>query len=203
MALRLLGAADVQVWNTTQFTVLEKRGFHLRGFGVVRARNHLTGAYDNRLGVDASYRLASRLSVIGGYLSRWVDPDEEGSHRENRLFAGPSVLLARAPFLIQATTRYERFVGVYGESDFNQYKGSIDVERRRRKASPFLVQQFNFRNQGLQRSRSIFGIRWRSESGRGLEIGYQFDSHKSGPAWVPWHSIRTGIELGPIFGSRH
>ncbi len=202
VAVRLLGAADLQVWNTTEFTLLEKNGVRLRGFGVVRARNHFADAYDNRLGGEASYRFTPRLRFSGGYLSRWVDPDGSGTHRENRFFAGPAILLTHAPIRLEAATRYERYVGVYGKPDFNQYKQSIEIERRRKALSPFLAQQFTFRSEGFQRSRSVAGLRWRSESGRELEIGYQFESYRSGSAWIPRHSVRTGVDLGKVFGRR-
>ena len=198
----VLGAADLQLWNTTEFTVIERRGFRWEGFGIVRTRNHASDAYDDRLGTGVSYHFSPRLIVGGRYQRRWVDPDGKGSHQENRVSFSPTVVVLPAPLRIESTTTFDRSFRIPGRADFNSYRETVDIERRRQGPSPFLYEQMTWRREGFVRSRTAAGVRWHFPGGRDLEIGYQLETYQDGSAWRPRHSIRTAIDLGNLFSHR-
>jgi hypothetical protein len=186
-------AAGPQVWNSSEFTFYETGWFRADLLGVVRSRNHLTDAFDDRLGAQIVFPVRPRLSIGGGYMKRWVDPDGRGAHAEDRVFLAPRLLLAYHPIKIESLTSWERNFSVPGLPDFNRYRETIDVEKVRHGASPFFFEQVSFRDYGLAWTRTAVGLRWRLHSGFRFEAGYQFESQKIAGAWVPRHAIRTAI----------
>lgn len=171
-------------------------------FGAVRARDRVSAAYDEPLGNQLRMSLTPRLNLQGGYLRRWVDPDRTGFHAENRLFLSPSVLLARQPLRLEWVSLYERHIAVPGRTDFNRYKQKLDLERTRRRVSPFLWEELTFCRQGFVRSRMLAGVRWRFPSGARFEVGYQYEKLKAAGLWAPRHTLRTTLNLGVLVRRR-
>lgn len=192
-------AGDLQFWNQTEFTLVQAGRTEWKAFGVLRTRNHVTEAYDSRVGTLVSFALTPRLSLGAGYLSRWLDPDGRGAHQENRIYGGPTVRLLEGPMRLQSVTLYERHIGVRSQPDFNRYKQRLEFEKASRKSSPFLSSEVAFWRHGFLRWRSMAGLRWRFESGRSFEVGYQFESIRTGGALAPRHAIRTNFNLGKLW----
>jgi hypothetical protein len=192
-------AEGLEVWNTTEVTALEAGRFGWSLFGGVRTRNHFTHAYDFRAGSQVSVKLSERVSFTAGYLRRRLDPTGRSAHWEQRAYGSPAWLLASRPLQIKWSTIVERNFGIPGAPAYNRYRPRLDLERRRNGLSPFLAEEFTFRREGFVRSRTAAGIRWRAESGVTVEVAYQFDTAKSGHAWIPRHAIRTALSFGLPF----
>jgi hypothetical protein len=186
-------ASGPQVWNSGEFTFYETRWFRADFLSVVRTRNHLTDAFDDRAGAQVVFPIHRRLGIGGGYIKRWVDPNGLGSHAEDRLFFAPRLHLTDDPVKIESVTSLERNFSVRDRPDFNRYRETIDIEKVRRGVSPFFAEQLAFRSDGLVWTRTALGLRWRLPSGFRFEAGYQFESQKIGPVWVPRHAIRTAV----------
>ncbi len=184
-------AADLQVWNTTEATVYTRGAFEAEAYGTLRVRDHVSSAYDNRVGGAVRVAPWRRVWLRGGYLRRWVE-----SEWQNRLIGGPTFLLAERTLRLESALIYERHL--VRARDFNRYKVRFDVERPRRRISPAVWDELSFGNEGLVRARALAGIRWRGESGWRLEAGYQFDTNKTAGAWAPRHAIRTTLHLGRL-----
>jgi hypothetical protein len=191
-------AEGLQVWNTTEFIAFEKSRFRIEGFGIVRTRDYMTDPYDVRAGGTLRTRVTSRLSFSAGALRRWTDSGGRERERQNRFYGGPIFIAFEKPVRLECITQYERH-NVPG-ADFNRYKQRFEVDIQRNGLSPLFFHEFTARHEGLVRSRSLLGFRWRSGSGARLDVGYQFESIKTGNAWAPRHSIRTTLALGHLFG---
>lgn len=191
-------AADLQFWNLTEFTLAESRRMSWQVFAALRTRNHLTDAYDERLGTTVRLQANRRLSLSASYLRRWVDPEGHGFHRENRLYGGPTILLFEHPLHVWSVTLYERHIAIPGQADFNRYKQRIEIERARHGLSPFLAEEVTFLRQSFYRLRSRAGFRWRFHSGRSFELGYQFETIKTSGVLRPRHSIQANLSLGRL-----
>jgi len=196
-------AADLQVWNTTELAALATSRFTWEVFGVVRIRDRVHDAYDDRLGSLLRVTATPRLSLSVAYLRRYNNFDRLGTHPENRFFTGPTVLLALRPLRVEWVSLYERHFVICGVEDFSRYKQRFEIERVRRGAAPFIYEEATFKREGFVRTRTLAGVRWRFESGARFEIGYQFESLKWGTAWMPRHSIRSTLNLGTLFDRRH
>ncbi len=197
-----LWGADLQVWNMTELAALKTERWTWEMFGVMRARDHLSDAYDNRLGSLLRVAATPRLGLGAGYLRRYVNFDRLGTHPENRFFAGPTVLVASHPVRVEWLSLYERHFAIRGVKDFNRYKQRVELERARRGASPFFYEELTFKREGFVRTRTLAGLRWRFPSGARFEVGYQFESLRVGSGWMPRHSIRSTINLGVLFDRR-
>jgi hypothetical protein len=171
-------------------------------YGVVRTRDHLSSAYDNRFGTLVRVAVARRLSLGASYLRRYVNPDRLGLHPENRFVAGATVIPKLRPVRLEWVSLYERHFAIRGVQDFNRYKQRLEIERPRRGPAPFLYEEMTFRREGFVRTRALAGLRWRFPSGMRFEIGYQFESLKMGSAWLPRHAIRSTLNLGVLFDRR-
>lgn len=194
-----MSGEGLEVWNTTEVVAVESGRFAWSLFGAVRTRNHFTHAYDFQAGSELAVRLGSRFSLTGGYLRRRLDPTGRSAHWEHRVYGSPAVLLASRPLQIQWTTIIERNFGIPNAPAYSRYRPRLEFEKHGKGFSPFLAEEFTFRREGFVRSRSAAGIRWHSESGVTVEIAYQFDTAKSGNAWVPRHAIRTVLSFGLPF----
>lgn len=194
-----LRGGGLEVWNTTEATVLEAGRFGWSLFGSVRTRKHFTHAYDFRAGSQVAIKVTSRFAVTAGYLRRRQDPTGLRSHWENRLYASPSFTLASRPLLFRSVTIVEHNFGIPGARAYRRYRPRLEIERRRKGVSPFLSEEFTFRREGFVRSRAAAGVRWRSESGVTVELAYQFDTAKTGHAWLPRHVLRTAVSFGLPF----
>ncbi|MCS6954188.1 MAG: DUF2490 domain-containing protein [Bryobacterales bacterium] len=186
----------LEVWNTTELTLRNAGRLRWSVFGVVRTRNHLTHAYDFRLGSQLAIVVSPRFSVTTGYLRRRLDPTRLQPHWENRVYATPSVILAARPLEFKALSIVERNFGIPGGPGYNRYRPRVELERRRKRISPFLAEEFTFRREGFVRSRSAAGVRWRAESNVTFEVAYQFDTIRTGQAWRPRHALRTVLTFG-------
>lgn len=195
-------ASDLQVWNTTEITALATDRVGWDVYGVVRARDHLSSAYDDRFGTLVRVAVARRLSLGAGYLRRYVNPGRLGMRPENRFVAGTTVIPKLRPVRLEWVSLYERHFAIRGVRDFNRYKQRLEIERPRRGPAPFLYEEMTFRREGFVRTRSLAGLRWRFPSGARFEIGYQFESLKVGSAWLPRHAIRSTLNLGVLFDRR-
>ncbi len=191
--------ADLQFWNTTEFLLFQRGRWTWNVFGMARVRDQLSDAYDDRLGSVVQYDATRRVGLRAGYLRRWNNFDRQGMHQENRVYGSLTAVPVLLPVKVAWISQYERHIAIPGCRDFNQYKQRLDVERVRRRVSPFLYQELSLRRQGLVRSRTLAGLRWRLEAGTHFEIGYQFESLQVGGAWMPRHSIRTTLSLGALF----
>lgn len=142
-------AGDPQVWNQTEFGLLEKGRFKWEVFGTIRISDHLTDAYDNRVGTAVRLAATPRVGMLVGYLRRLVDPLDEGFRQENRFFVGPAFRLLLQPVVLEAVPSYERHFGIPGVASFNRYKIALDVETSGKRVAPFLFQHLTFLNDGL------------------------------------------------------
>lgn len=197
-----LWGADLQVWNTTEFAALKTERWTWEMFGVMRVRDQLSDAYDNRVGSLLRVTAGPRLGLGAGYLRRYVNFDRLGMHAENRFFAGPTVQVGLRPVRLEWVTLYERHFGIRGVKDFDRYKQRVELERVRRRASPFVYEEMTFKREGWVRTRTLAGLRWRFQSGARFEVGYQFESLLVGSGWMPRHSIRSTLNLGALFERR-
>ena len=132
----------------------------------------------------------------GGYLLRHQDPDGAGFHDEHRRFVGPTLVLTRRVVTVRSTTQYEWHLVLTNRPNFNRYRERIEMEKLRQGISPFVSTEVAFHREGLARSRSRAGVRWRFRPGCQLELAYQFESLRGGTAWVPRHVLRTAIHFG-------
>jgi hypothetical protein len=197
-----LRGADLQAWNTTEFAALKTERWTWEMFGVMRVRDHVTDAYDDRVGTLLRVATTPRLGLGVGYLRRYVNFDRLGMHPENRFFAGPTVQVALRPVRVEWVSLYERHFAIRGVRDFNRYKQRVELERMRRGVSPFVYEEMTFKREGFVRTRALAGVRWRWPSGTRFEVGYQFESLLVGTGWMPRHSIRSTLNLGVLFDRR-
>jgi hypothetical protein len=189
----------LEVWNTTGVTAVQAGRFGWRLFAAVRTRSHFTHAYDFRAGSELSVELSPRFSFTAGYLRRRLDPSNSSPHWENRVYGTPSWILSSRPLLINLVAVFEHNFGIPGAPAYNRYRPRLELEKKRQRFSPFLAEEFTFRREGFVRSRTAAGVRWRSESGVTVEVAYQFDTAKSGNAWIPRHAIRSALNFGSLF----
>jgi hypothetical protein len=167
-------------------------------FGVLRFRDGLSSLYDKRTGAIVRAPAGPRLTFSAGYLARHVNPAEAGFRSEQWLFGGPTLTFTQRPVTARAAFQYERHVRAQGRDDFNRYRPRIDVERVRRGLSPFLFEELTFLREGLVRSRSRAGARYRFRSGSMLEAAYQFESLKRDSAWRPRNAVHLSLSLGVL-----
>ncbi|MEN6534848.1 MAG: hypothetical protein ABFD89_14365 [Bryobacteraceae bacterium] len=183
--------ADLQTWNTAEFTVLDEGRFRVDALGQVRTRNLGTDAYDDRLGTQIVAPVLPRVTLTGAFERRWVDAEDGGRFGESRIFGGPKFQITRRPLKIEPSSVFERIFGSRGEPGFTRFRETVDFERVRHGVSPFAAEQVAFRTDGPVWCRTQMGVRWRHPTGVSLEVGYQFEMRKSGGAWTPRHAIRT------------
>jgi len=196
-------AADVQSWNGVDFGVFSNKRVRVWGTASIRFRDHLHAAYDSYLGSLGRVALNPRWAITAGYLYRQVNPDRTSFRHEHRLIAIPSVLLLPNKTRLEAAIQYERLKPIDHAPTFNRYRPRLVLERLRTGVSPFLSTEGLFFKEQFHRSRNMTGIRWRSEQGSMIEVGYQFEIMRSGSAWIPRHAIRTTFVLGDIRHLHH
>lgn len=189
-------AGGLQSWNDLAWTVTESARASWTIFGVARVRDRLSDPYDELAGAGVQAPVTSRVAIEGGYLFRRIDPDGTGSHDEHRFSIGPSLVLTRRVVTLRWHSLYERHLVLTDHKDFNRYRERIEIERVRRRLSPFLMTEVAFVREGLVRSRNRAGARWRLGGRLDLELAYQFESLRRGQTWIPRHAIRTSFHIG-------
>jgi hypothetical protein len=196
-------AGDLQFWPATEIRLLDTSRLRLDVTATARTRDRLSEVYDSRIGIALRVPVHHRLGIAAGYLRRFVDPDGQSRHQQNRFWFGPRVLVLQAPVTIHAIALFERHMNVVGTPDFNRYRLTMEMERVRKGFSPFLTVESAVRDGTVQRSRNMAGLRWRDESGYSVEFGYQFEAINTGPAWAPRHSVRSTFRWErALFGRR-
>lgn len=191
-------AGDLQSWNSLEFGVFTGKRVRVWGTTSVRLRDQLQSAYDIYFGSMARVVLNSRWAVTTGYLYRQVNPDRTSLRPEHRLIAAPSVVLLPNKTRLEAVIQFERINPIDNLPSYNRYRPRLVLERRRPGLSPFLSTEGMFYKDQFYRSRSMTGVRWHFERGNTLEVGYQFETMRSGSSWIPRHAIRSTLVLGDI-----
>ena len=167
-----------------------------------RTRDRVSELYDSRLAGVLTVPLSSRLAVRAAYLLRSVIPISGVRDRQNRFFFGPRFTALNGPVRLDLIGWYERHTHVAARPAFNRYKTGFDVERPRGGLSPFLSVELTILDQTLARSRHMTGMRWRSESGYDIELGYQYETLRSGSVWMPRHAVRSTFRWNPFAHSQ-
>jgi hypothetical protein len=194
-------AADLQSWNSLEFGLFTNRRVRWSATTSLRFRDRVHRAYDFYLGSMARIPLTSRWAVTAGYLYRQVNPNRTSFHPEHRLIVAPSLLLHPGKTRVEAAIQYERLKPA-GPA-YNRYRPRLVLERVRPGLSPFLSTEGMLAMNQFQRSRNMAGVRWHFEQGSMIEIGYQFETMRSGPSWIPRHAIRTSFVIGDLHHLRH
>jgi hypothetical protein len=194
-------AQDLQLWNTTEFTALQARRWKVEGFGVLRTCDHVSSAYDRRVGSLVRFSLSPGLSLAGGYMRRWTDADGAGIRGQNRFSFGPTVVWRSRPLAVEWVSLAEHH-RIHGEAPFMRYKQRVEIQHTRAGWAPFFYEEIAFRREGFTRFRSLLGLRKGFHGGRRFEIGYQFETLGEATVWIPRHSIRTTLVVGSLF-ARH
>ncbi|MEN6602401.1 MAG: DUF2490 domain-containing protein [Bryobacteraceae bacterium] len=204
LALQLgIQAADLQSWNSLDFGLYTGKRVRWWGTTTIRFKDHLQSAYDGYVGSFARVALNSRWGMTAGYLYRQVNPDRTSHRAEHRLIAAPSFLLHPGRTRVEAAMQYERLKPIDHAPTYNRYRPRLVLERVRPGLSPFLSTEGMFAKEQFQRSRNMAGVRWHFEQGSMIEIGYQFETIRSGSAWIPRHAIRTSFVIGDLHHLRH
>lgn len=182
----------MQTWNVTEYTVSRSHNLKWTAGGIFRFGQTVGDLYDRRAATELEYTIGKGLAVGGRYLFR---SRREGDSfvNENRFVAGISYPIVQRAIEVQGTTLYERHV--VPSSDFNRYKQEFEVYGRERLLSPWLYQQFTFKQgEGFVRSRSRLGLLWKVSSYE-FKAAYQFESLSIGTAWAPRHAIYTEVSI--------
>jgi Protein of unknown function (DUF2490) len=192
-------AEDLQTWSLLEYSLVRTQKVRWTAEGTFRFAETLGDLYDRRGGTRLDYKIGKGVAVGGTYVFR---NRREGVSfvNENRLAAGISYPMLRSAIEVQGATVYERHI-VPG-SDFNRYKQQFELLQHDKSLSPWLYQQFTFKQgQGFVRSRSRLGIRWRASSCT-VKVAYQFESLSTGTAWAPRHAIYTEVSVDRPFWPR-
>jgi hypothetical protein len=187
-----LNAESLQTWNELEHTALRTSRLELSVEGTHRFGETVGDLYDRRLGTNLEYRLLDRLQLWAGHVLRNRDI-QDGSINENRFIAGVGYPIWTGAVEIEGSTLYERIS--VPTPDFNRYKQQFEISQPGKKLSPWVYQQFLFRQgNGFVRSRSRFGMKWRG-SRYTFKAAYQFETISTGTAWAPRHAIFTEIGI--------
>lgn len=185
-------AGDLQTWNVTEYTVGRSRNLKWTAEGIFRFGKTVGDLYDRRAATKLEYTIGKGVAVGGGYVFR-NRREGDSFTNENRFAAGISYPILKSAIEVQGATVYERLL--VPTSDFNRCKQEFEVYRRDKLLSPWLYQQFTFKQgEGFVRSRSRLGVRWKGSS-YAFTAAYQFESLSIGTAWAPRHSIYTEVSI--------
>jgi hypothetical protein len=197
----LARAGDVESWNTMEAILAHGKQWRLECGGFVRVNQHMTEAYDDGLRCRVNYVLTPRVTVIGGFVQRWIDKDGKGHIAEERPVTGVAIRLTDTRrFRAESQTEVEFFNYPSGKASYTRYRSKIDLEKPGRVIAPVFSEELFFtKTDGLVRTRTIAGIRHRMEGGGRFEFGYQFQNDLTNGAWVPKHAVRTAMYFGDIF----
>jgi hypothetical protein len=187
-----LSAGDLQTWSDLEYDLVRLGRFQWQVGGRFRFAETIGDLYDRRAVTMIEYGVGKGVIVGGGYV---FQHRREGgfSFNQNRLVAGITYPILRRALTVEGTTLYERHVVPL--SDFNRYKQEFEASQHEKPFSPWVYQQFTFRQgAGFVRSRSRLGFRWKS-SFYSFKAAYQFESLSTGTAWVPRHTIYTEVSI--------
>ncbi|MEX2301355.1 MAG: DUF2490 domain-containing protein [Bryobacterales bacterium] len=192
-------AEGAQTWSDVEYTVARTKRFTLSADGTLRFAETVGDLYDRRLGTTFEYEVAKDVRIGARYLFLTRDA-ANSSQNENRLVAGISYPILRSGVAIEGGSYYERHI--VPASDFNRFQQHFEVSRASKAFSPWLFQQFTFRQgAGFVRSRSRLGLQWRV-SRHSIRAAYQFETRKTAGAWAPRHAIYTEVSIDQPLWSR-
>jgi hypothetical protein len=147
---------------------------------------------DRLIVTKLDYEIGKDIHIEARYILRNRDV-ENSSENDNRLVAGISYPILKGVIEVEGSTLYERLLVPL--SDFNRYKQEFEISQPGKTLSPWVYQQFLFRQgDGFVRSRSRVGFQWR-RSGYTFKAAYQFESRSIGTAWAPRHAIFTEVSI--------
>ena len=186
-----LAGGEVESWNDINATVVKTERLTWSVAGVARFRDSFGSLYDRRPTTAAKVALNDRWSAVLGYMALNRKRPGMGFGWDQRATTGLTYSIIRSSIAVDGTTLYERHFNRTDAPDFHRYRQQFDVEQRQNRVSPWLHQSFAFRNRGIIRSRSRFGLRWVLGSGHSFRAGYQFESIRFHASWRPRHSMYT------------
>jgi hypothetical protein len=185
-------ADELGIWNDTEYTVARSNRFTFTVEGGHRFGEIVGDLFDRRIGTKFDYEIGKDVRIEANYVLRNRDVSDS-SVTENRLAAGISYPILKSAMEVEGRTLYERFLVPF--SDFNRYKQEFEISQPGKTLSPWVYQQFLFRQgAGFVRSRSRVGFQWR-RSGYSFKTAYQFESRSIGTAWAPRHAIFTELSI--------
>jgi hypothetical protein len=188
----VLHAGELGIWNDTEYTVARSSRYTFVVEGGHRFGEIVGDLFDRRIGTKFDYEIGKDVHIEARYILRNRDV-ENSSENDNRLVAGISYPILKGAIAIEGSTLYERFLVPL--SDFNRYKQEFDISQPGKTLSPWVYQQFLFRQgAGFVRSRSRVGFKWR-RSRYTFKAAYQFESRSIGTAWAPRHAIFTEVSI--------
>jgi hypothetical protein len=130
---------------------------------------------------------------------RAVEGNDIRAHN-HRLTLGIEYPLLGNGWSLAGKTLYERHFEYSTVPDFNRYRQRFEFEHRQRSWSPWVYQDFTFRDRrGFIRSRSRLGFRWNWTARVSFRLAYQFESLEALGAWRPRQSVYTEVSIDRPF----
>jgi hypothetical protein len=189
----------LEFWTDPSYVLARTERFTWSATGTLRFGNFPSRPYDRRAGAELEYTITNRVGVEFDYVFR--NRNDRGPRRnENRLVAGVNYTLVRRGFEVEGKSLYERHI-VELAPNFNRYRQQFDMARGGKGLSPWLHQDFTFRQgRGFVRTRTRFGLLWAGDVST-IRAAYQFESISVGTAWAPRHALYTEVEINnPLWG---
>lgn len=190
-----LPAGDLESFNTAEYKFLERGRTEWYAGGGLRLRNGLGDVYDRRVYAGGVVGLGHGIHAGFRYLFRYKQEDDDGLKPNQRVTVSLGYPLHHGHWAVLGGSYVERQFSRKGEADFSRYRQRFEIERGGDGSTPWLSYELAFLRDGLARSRSRAGWKWRLEGGTTVSLGYQFDSVRDGHAWGPRHAIVTEFEF--------